>query len=85
MKLNVSQSTISAYEMGARTPDLETLIQLALLFEVSLDYLTGISDCKLPQQSDLSLGEQAHLRQYRQLTTVQQEKADAYLDGLLQK
>lgn len=41
LKLNVSQSTISAYETGERTPDLETFIKIADLFNVSLDYLCG--------------------------------------------
>ena len=43
LKLNVSQSTISAYETGERTPDLETFIKIADLFNVSLDYLCGLS------------------------------------------
>ena len=46
LKLNVSQSTISAYEVGDRTPDLETLIAIAQFFGVSLDYLAGQSDLK---------------------------------------
>ena len=46
MELNVSQSTISAYEIGERTPDLETLISIANFFSVSLDYITGLSDVK---------------------------------------
>ena len=46
LKLNVSQSTISAYEIGDRTPDLETLIAIAQFFGVSLDYLAGLSDLK---------------------------------------
>ena len=55
LKLNVSQSTISAYETGERTPDLETFIKIADLFNVSLDYLCGKSDTKQSIQSrDLS-------------------------------
>ena len=37
--LNIGPSTIGMYEQGRRTPSIETLIQMANLFEVSLDYL----------------------------------------------
>lgn len=38
-ELNVSPSTIGMYEQGRRVPDLDTLIAMARLFNVSLDYL----------------------------------------------
>ncbi len=37
--LRVSASTIGMYEQGRRMPDVQTLVQLAQLFDVSLDYL----------------------------------------------
>ena len=37
--LNVVPSTVGMYEQGRRTPSLELLIEMANLFEVSLDYL----------------------------------------------
>lgn len=39
--LHVSKATISHYEIGKNMPNIDTLIQLADLFDVSLDYLTG--------------------------------------------
>lgn len=47
-KLNVGPSAIGMYEQGRRTPALDMLIQMAKLFDVSLDYLvTGreMSNC----------------------------------------
>ena len=83
LKLNVSQSTISAYEVGDRTPDLETLIAIAQFFGVSLDYLAGQSDLKQQiRQSDLNSSELEHLRIYRQLSDVDKEKVSAYIEGL---
>jgi transcriptional regulator with XRE-family HTH domain len=83
LKLNVSQSTISAYEIGERVPDLETLIAIANFFNVSLDYLAGLSDLKQQiRQSDLSLNELEHLHTYRQLSDIDKEKIKAYIDGL---
>lgn len=37
--LCVSASTIGMYEQGRRTPDLDILIRMSHLFDVSLDYL----------------------------------------------
>lgn len=83
LKLNLSQSTVSAYEVGDRTPDLETLVSIAQFFGVSLDYLAGLTDSKHPlTQSDLTPEELAHLYTYRQLSSRQQERVEAYMDGL---
>ena len=38
---NIEQSTISAYENNARTPDIDTLEIICDYFNVSIDYLTG--------------------------------------------
>lgn len=38
-KLHVSPSTIGMYEQGRRTPNIDILIQMSKIFNVSLDYL----------------------------------------------
>ena len=38
-KLFVSRQSISKYENGEATPDVEKLVQMAEIFEVSLDFL----------------------------------------------
>ncbi len=40
-KLGISRSALSHYEKNRRTPDYETLINLADLFQVSVDYMFG--------------------------------------------
>lgn len=86
MIMNVSQSTISAYEIGERTPDLETLIAIADFFHVSIDYLVGRSDIKWSiQRSDLTSKELEHLHVYQQLDATDKEKVKAYIDGLQDK
>ncbi len=42
--LNLSDKTISAYEKGRNTPDFDTLVKIAKIFSVSVDYLIGASD-----------------------------------------
>lgn len=42
--LGLSESTVSLYESGKRQPDNNTLIKIANFFDVSTDYLLGISN-----------------------------------------
>lgn len=39
--LKVSKSTISGWEVGRNQPDYDILIELSVLFGVSVDYLIG--------------------------------------------
>ncbi|MDE7453339.1 MAG: helix-turn-helix domain-containing protein [Clostridia bacterium] len=43
-KINVSKGVISLWENGLREPKLSNLIALAKYFEVSLDYLAGLTE-----------------------------------------
>ena len=80
--LNVSQTMISRYELG-QAP---MLITLSKHYNVSIDYLLENTDVKSPFiSSDLSEAETEMLSMYRRLTTVQQEKVTAYIQGLLQE
>ena len=44
--VSTGQSSISAWERGAREPLAHQLIDLARVFDCSVDYLLGISDIK---------------------------------------
>lgn len=44
VEIGVSKGIISLWENGLREPGMYSLIQLAKFFEVSIDYLVGISD-----------------------------------------
>lgn len=44
LALNTNQNTISRYETGEREPDINTLIQIADYFNVSIDYLLERTD-----------------------------------------
>lgn len=42
--LGVSRGTIGMYEIGQRDPDTETIIKIARIFNVTSDYLMGLSN-----------------------------------------
>lgn len=44
LKLNVSQNAIYNWENGKREPNLDTLLKISDLYNVSVDYLMGISE-----------------------------------------
>ena len=46
--LGVSQETISKYEIGVAYPQPSMLVNLANYFNVSVDYLLGITDIQTP-------------------------------------
>ncbi len=46
--LNIKQNTYSQYENGRRQIPFELLIRLAEYFNVSTDYLLGVTDVKTP-------------------------------------
>lgn len=41
-KLNVTRSSVNAWEMGISIPSTALLVELAKLFQVSTDYLLGL-------------------------------------------
>ncbi|NLY46817.1 MAG: helix-turn-helix transcriptional regulator [Tissierella sp.] len=45
---NVEKGTVSNWENGNRTPDIEVISKLADLFDVSVDYLLGRTDKRKP-------------------------------------
>ena len=86
MLLNVSQTMISRYELEQAYPDVEMLIKLAEHFRVSVDYLIGVSESKLPYtKSNLSEQEQQMLFLFKRLSKTQKEKAVSYIEGMLEE
>ncbi len=53
-KLNRSKSVICAYENDSRIPPLEVLTDIAMIFNVSLDYLVGIDKEKMVSVEELT-------------------------------
>ena len=43
-KINVSKGIISLWENGLKEPSMNSLIEMAKFFDVSIDYLVGLSN-----------------------------------------
>lgn len=43
-KLDLTRSTISAYERNIKTPKLDALVKLAIMYNTSLDYIMGLNN-----------------------------------------
>ena len=83
-KLHRSKSVVCGYENNVRIPPLDVLVNMAVIFNVSLDYLVGIDKNEMVSISELNDGQRklvhsliAELKNapsnYAGLTTQQQE------------
>ena len=53
--LNCSQTTYSRYETGDLNIPVDSLIKLAIYFNTSIDYLTGLTDKKIPYKKSVRI------------------------------
>lgn len=53
-RLNVSRQTVSKWEVGESTPDMENLVAISELFEVSLDELVLNRTPEVPEKAEPS-------------------------------
>lgn len=56
LKLHISQSTVGMWESGQREPNFKTIERLADFFNVSTDYLLGITDKRNPPSTGDDVG-----------------------------
>lgn len=73
-RLNVTQATVSGWESGRRTPDLETVRRIAELFDCSIDELLGNEKAPTVEQN----GERSML----DITALSPENRDRLEDYL---
>ena len=59
--LGMAESTVSLYETGKRSPDVQTLIRFADYFNVTLDYLCGRAENGQHQHTDEGNSEEKEL------------------------
>lgn len=84
LDLHIAPSTVNGYVSGTRQPGFDMLIRLSRYFDVSTDYLLGVSPEKNPSPSRLSQEESRLLGIYRSLTPEHKKlftlQAELYLD-----
>lgn len=93
-QLNISQQAISKYEKECREPDIDVLIRIAKLFNVSVDYLLGMTDSpnNTSSQNDISnnifperlkylLSEDLDITFYSNVAKIPVEMLEKYMAG----
>ncbi len=79
--LGYGYTAIANYESGRNEPSLDTLVQIANIFDVSIDYLLGNDETALFMDS-ISPEEKEMLRFYRRLQEKEKEALLLLLKGL---
>lgn len=86
--IGVSQQSINKYENHNIEPDIDTLIRIAVFFDVSVDYLIGHSQIRRklePTASyDLNQAEGQLIDAYRQLSDKQRKCISGLIDSYLE-
>lgn len=86
IKLNVSQKMISAYENGKSEPSVSMLMELAKIFDTSVDYIIGYTDIRQPidttAQQTISANECELLNIFRALPKKEKTLALGVLMGI---
>ena len=80
-QLNLTQRTYSNYENGKRQPDINTLIEIAEYFHITLDTLTGTETKRLELLTET---ERKILNKYRTLNTVHKNKIEERIDTFIE-
>lgn len=80
--LNVARSTIGMYELGERNPDTETVVFLSNHFEVSSDWLLGLSDVRNPYIDKKNMHKNAYLN-LSSLSCESIEQIEEYIELLI--
>ena len=85
-RIKVSQPAYLRYESGQRTPSIQVINEMALVFNTSVDYLTGISNIDSTESIIISKSNEPELfhfvSAYKSLDTSQQKRLLAYASRL---
>lgn len=90
-KLKIAQSTYAEYESGQTTIPLEKLCNFAVIYNIRLDYILGLSKIKEPfskmQKFDINImaNNLKQLRKNNNLTQKELGKKLSYSDAIISK
>ena len=88
-KLNLSYKRYNHYETGKREPDIDIIKNISIYFNVSTDYLLGLTDIPTPAtvtdaEPTYSTEEQELIEKYRQLTPKMKESVKSNIDSYIE-
>lgn len=82
-KLGITRSTVAGYETKGKQPDYERLLQIAEIFDVSVDYLLTGSESNTFSTTRISKNnERKLLKAYAKLSLKSQEQVQDYINLL---
>lgn len=61
-RLGLSKTTISGYENNVKTPSLEVLTKLAILYGASSDFILGLENRKMIEADELTASQEDIIR-----------------------
>ena len=74
-RINIQYSALSKYESSAREPDFETLVQIARVLHVSVDYILGCTDDQIRlQRKGFDADAESLLLKYQTLSEEAKER-----------
>jgi transcriptional regulator with XRE-family HTH domain len=83
-KLNIKPSAISKYENNHTQPNYLTIIRIADIFNVSVDYLLGISSVKNPYTTEKFTPKEAEIiTKYRKLNAENKIRIDERINAMI--
>ena len=83
-QVSLKSSAISKYEKGIAQPSMETIVKFAEIFNVSVDYLLGVSSISNPYSIEhVSPKEADIILRFRRLTKENQIRIDERINTLL--
>ena len=80
-EIGLSNKTISDYEQGTRTPDIEIFKRIADYFGVSYEYLMGITDCRNKENLDIGLElglDDKAIKQLKKMVSMLNNRHESY-------
>ncbi len=80
--LKITTNAYQNYELGKRTPDINTLIKLADYFHVTIDTLIGHETDRYLDMSFLTETQVKLINKIKDSTDIDCAKLESYLDGM---
>ena len=78
-KLNVAQTTYSKYELGTAEPNISTLINLAKIYNISIDELVGYRH----KDIETTINHKEILEMLQNLDNFELQNVKAYIKGII--